>query len=289
MYYNISDIYFQYSAVRFLSDFICPFCKNSLIKEEKQFICPLGHSFDIAKEGYIHLLPVNKMHSKIPGDTKEMVLSRRRFLQSGYYDIFSDKLNEIVISYASDNMRILDAGCGEGFYTHRLKESLSDYKNTSVSAFDISKTAVKYASKHDKDISFAVASVFDIPVSDNSIDILVNIFAPFADSEFLRVLKKGGYLIYAVPSSDHLYGLKAITYESPYYNEVRNTEYDGFEEIRRIPVRDNIVIDNNKLIVDLFTMTPYYFKTSEAGRQKIRACQCLKTPIGFDFLIYRKK
>lgn len=272
-----------------MSDFICPFCKKSLNKEEKAYICVNGHSFDMAKEGYVHLLPVNKMHSKIPGDTKEMVMSRRRFLSSGYYELFSDKLNEIVSSYVRDGAHIIDAGCGEGYYSKRLSESLSSYENINITAFDISKYAVKYAAKSDRKNSYAVASLFDIPTADNTADIFIDIFAPVVISEFLRVLKRGGLFIYAVPSENHLFGLKKIAYEKPYKNEVKDTEYAGFEFVRRIPVRDNITVDNSELINDLFTMTPYYWKTDTAGSARVKECSYLETEIGFDFLIYRKK
>lgn len=273
----------------FLSEFICPFCKNSLINDEKRYYCENGHSFDKAKEGYIHLLPVNKMHSKIPGDTKEMVLSRRRFLQSGLYNIFSDKLNETVLSYVQNGTKIVDCGCGEGFYTKRLRESLSSFENISFSAFDISKFAVKYASKSDKITEYAVASIFDIPIDDKSSDIIINIFAPFAENEFLRILKKDGIMIYAVPSENHLLGLKKIAYDNPYKNEIKETIYEGFELVSRIPVRDNITINDSSLIDDLFTMTPYYWKTDVEGSRRVSQCQSLSTEIGFDFLVYRKK
>lgn len=276
--------------MRFLSDFVCPFCKKSLNKESNHYFCDNGHSFDIAKEGYVHLLPVNKMHSKMPGDSKEMVLSRRRFLQSGYYNVFSDTLNEIVENYIKDGSLILDAGCGEGFYTKRLFDFLNyKYENVRISAFDISKYAVKYASKSDKNSEYAVASIFDIPVKNDSVDIVVNIFAPMVENEFCRVLKRNGILIFAVPSENHLWGLKKIAYKNPYRNEYKESDYEGFEFVRRIPVRDVIVINDSGLIDDLFTMTPYYWKTDVYGSSAVHSAEHLETEIGFDFIIYRKK
>ena len=66
--------------------FCCPLCGGALAREEHRAVCSQGHSFDIARQGYVHLLPVNKMHSKLPGDSREMVESRRRFLEAGYYE-----------------------------------------------------------------------------------------------------------------------------------------------------------------------------------------------------------
>lgn len=272
-----------------MSDFICPFCKEKLRKDENRYICENGHSFDVAKEGYVHLLPVNKMHSKVPGDSKEMVLSRRRFLHSGYYDIFSDKLNEIVLKYALENAFIIDAGCGEGFYTQRLASYLSRFLSVKISGIDISKYAVRYASKSDKSTDYAVASIFEMPFADVSADIVIDIFAPIVESEFYRVLRKRGILIIAVPSEEHLYGLKKIAYSNPYKNEKRDTFYDGFELLERIPVRDSITVSDSLIINDLFTMTPYYLKTGAEDKAKIEKCDRLETEIGFDFLVYRKK
>ena len=83
--------------------FICPICKSKLNIVGKAYSCENNHSFDIAKQGYVNLLPVNKKHSDNPGDSKEMVLSRREFLEGGYYDCFTDKLCEIINSLFSES------------------------------------------------------------------------------------------------------------------------------------------------------------------------------------------
>lgn len=290
MYYNGKNINIQHPELRFLSKFICPFCKSYIKKQDNSYICPNNHCFDIAKEGYIHLLPVNKMHSKIPGDTKDMVSARRSFLDAGYYKPFSDMLNDIIMRYASDKCTVIDAGCGEGYYTGRLKSFL-DSRNTEncISGFDISKFAVKLASKKYKNIEFAVASIFDIPVNDETADIVINIFAPIVEKEFLRILKKSGKLIIAVPGEYHLWGLKQLAYDEPYVNEVKHTEYEGFRFIERVAVEDEIQLDNNEQIQNLFSMTPYYWKTDIEGSNKIKECSYLKTKIHFDFLVYEKE
>lgn len=290
MYYNDKNIIIQHTELRFLSKFICPFCKSFIKREEKTYKCINNHTFDIAKEGYIHLLPVNKMHSKIPGDTKEMVSARRSFLEEGYYKPFSDKLNEIVLKYATDKCCIVDAGCGEGYYTGRVKSVLDEAGiEASVSAFDISKFAVRAAAKKYKDIEFSVASIFDMPFADETADFILNIFAPIVEKEFTRVLKKGGKLIIAVPGEYHLWGLKELVYTEPYVNEVRHTEYEGLRFVERIPVEDEIFIESNGQIQNLFSMTPYYWKTDFDGSNRIKAADELKTKIHFDFLVYEKE
>ncbi|MCR4926241.1 MAG: methyltransferase domain-containing protein [Clostridiales bacterium] len=251
-------------------------------------ICAENHLFDIAKEGYTNLLPSNKMHSKAPGDTKQMIASRRRFLESGYYDIFSSAINEQLIPLFSGNIKLLDVGCGEGYYTSRLKEAFEKNNiKVDVAGFDISKFAVKAASKKYNGIEFAVASAFEIPVKDSFCDCLINVFAPIVPDELRRVIKMGGYMLIAVPTENHLMGLKELVYDEPYKNEVKDTYYEGFDFVKRVSVKENIELNSAELISDLFSMTPYYWKTSVEGSQRVAQASHLSTEIGFDLLIYR--
>lgn len=273
-----------------MSSFICPFCKQSLNKADNRYVCANNHSFDIAKEGYIHLLPVHKMHSKIPGDTKEMVKARSEFLNAGYYRVFSDMLNKLAFKFTPDKAAVADAGCGEGYYTKNLYDYLVRHnRKVNLSAFDISKFAVKAAAKKDKNISFAVASIFDIPIKNETIDLVINIFAPIVDKEFLRILKPKGKLIIAVPGEYHLWELKKLVYDEPYINEYKETDYDGFRFIDRISVKDNISLADGNMVSNLFSMTPYYWKTDKKGSEKVKNCERLNTQIHFDFLIYEKE
>ena len=267
--------------------FACPVCGEKLEKGEKAYRCPNNHSFDIASEGYVHLLRPDEMHSKIPGDDKAMVAARRRFLEAGYYHLFSEKLNELVKQYAGDGSVFLDAGCGEGFYTNHLRDSLTG-NTAEFYGFDISKFAVKAAAKKYKEIAFAVGSMFHIPVVFGAADCVTNIFAPIVPAELNRVLKPGGLLVLAVPGERHLYGLKEILYDSPYENEHKETEYPGFAFLDRVPARGEIHIEGNQNILDLFAMTPYYWKTPREGSERLRTLESLTTPVAFDFILYRK-
>lgn len=276
-----------------MSVFICPICKEALTKTDKVYLCPNNHSYDVSAEGYVHLLPPNKMHAKIPGDNKQMVSSRRDFLATGFYQPFSDKLNELVLtSIANCSVSVVvDAGCGEGYYTARLQEYLTEHlMNAELAGFDISKFAVKAAAKryNKNKIEFAVGSMFDIPVASGSADCLVTVFAPIVPAEFARVIKPGGTLILAVPGERHLYGLKEILYENPYENEYKETTYEGFIFCKRVPVQDEIEIPDSKTIEDLFAMTPYYWKTSVEGSKRLKETKNLHTEIEFDFLVYRR-
>ena len=266
--------------------FICPICKSKLNIQGKSYLCENNHSFDIAKQGYVNLLPVNKKHSDKPGDSKEMVLSRRDFLESGNYDCFTKKLCEIIDSLFPDTQKITiaDCGCGEGYYDGKLEDISPDYD---LFGFDISKEAVRYAAGKYKKCNYAVGSCFNMPLSNESFDLALNIFAPMVESEMARILKKDGYMIYAVPGKSHLMGLKKVLYENTYENEEKHTEYEGFQFVDRVSVKNKITV-NGKMGVNLFRMTPYYFKTELGAEDKILNNNGFTTEIHFDFLIYRK-
>lgn len=270
--------------------FICPICKEQLNKTENSYRCENNHSFDIARQGYVNLLPVNKKHSDNPGDSKDMVLSRREFLESRSYECFSDTINELVAELSADsrNLSILDCGCGEGYYGGRLIEHLDKLKiNYNLFGFDISKEAVRFAAGKYKKASFFVGSCFNMPLENESFDLVINIFAPMVETEFCRVLKKDGYLIYAVPGKNHLMGLKKLLYENVYENEEKHTEYEGFEFVARHSVKNEITVDG-KMGVNLFRMTPYYFKTQPGAEERILKNGGFGTEIHFDFLVYKK-
>ena len=269
----------------------CPLC-GAPLAGDVSLKCARNHSFDRAKEGYWHLLPVQNTRTKAPGDSREMVAARRAFLSAGYYGIFGQALGELCLEYgqpkAGKPLRLLDAGCGEGFYTSALYEK-AKAKNGSVSGVDISKFAVKAAAGKYKGIDFAVASLFHLPCAENRADVLTDVFAPIVPEEFFRVLKPGGVMILAVPGARHLYGMKEVLYKEPYENEEHDTAYDGFEYLGRACVQKFITVNGQENIEALFSMTPYYWKTDVEGGERLRALDVLGTEIKFDFLVYRKK
>ena len=270
--------------------FRCPLCGKSLEKTERVLKCEHGHSFDISAEGYTHLLPPNKMNSKIPGDSKEMAASRSVFLDKGYYEPLLLELERTVLELAEEGTSsVLDCGCGEGYYTANIaKELKSRFPAAKIAGFDISRPSVRRAAKRTKEVEFAVASVFDIPAEDKSFDILLNIFSPLSIGEYRRVLKNGGYYIYVVPAARHLWQLKAAIYDTPYENREEDIPYEGFEHLATRRVRYEADINSSEDIFALFQMTPYYWKTSAKGAEKLKKLQSLSTEVAFDIHIYKK-
>lgn len=273
-----------------MSSFICPVCGEELQSNGKSLFCENKHNFDTAKSGYTNLLLSQAKKEKRHGDDKLMVRSRQAFLDMGYYKPLLDILCETVKKYAVTGCRILDAGCGECWYTANIYDYL--IKNQIIPEMfgvDISKDALSMGAKRCKAIELAVAGVFNLPVKENSCDILLSLFAPFSVEEFGRVLKKGGVIIKVFPLERHLWSLKALVYDEPYENEVSDTVLNGFELIKKREIRETVHLSCNEDIVNVFTMTPYYYKTSAEDQKKLQSVSSLDTEIEFGIIIYRKK
>ena len=240
--------------------FCCPLCAAPLEHGEHQYRCPGGHCFDIAAAGYTHLLPANRKHSKNPGDDKEMVAARSAFLDKGHYAPLRDALCTLVVRETAEltSPVLLDSGCGEGWYTAGLYQALKDAgKAPLVAGIDLSKFALRRAAKRLPQGKFAVASVYHLPLADNTADVITNVFSPLALEEFARVLKPGGVFCYVVPSALHLWEMKEILYPAPYENPVKREDYPGFEWQGAHQVRYTLHLEDPNDIMALFGMTPY--------------------------------
>jgi 23S rRNA (guanine745-N1)-methyltransferase len=267
--------------------FICPKCSEKLIVQDGRAVCKNGHSYDRARGGYYNLLLTSR--GGVHGDNKEMVLARRAFLSAGYYAPLARYLSFLVTEYMPRGGALLDAGAGEGDYTDFIERALFERDGASdVSAFDISKDAVKEIRKKNSRISLAVAGSYHMPICDCSIDCVINTFSPMALEETRRVLKPGGYFIMAIPGEMHLFGLKQAIYDTPYKNVVADTALEGFELIEDEPLDYNIKLKTEEDIKNLFMMTPYAYRTRAEDREKILSLKSLETKIDFRVFVYKK-
>lgn len=271
------------------SFFRCPVCGGALHRQERTYRCLAGHSYDIAKEGYTHLLPPNQKHSAVPGDDKGMAVARREFLSKGYYKPLLNTLCDQIRACTGQDPVILDVGCGEGYYTSGICQALrAAGKEPRMAGTDISKFILRLAAKREKDVEFAVASSYHLPVADEQVDVLLNCFSPLALEEFRRVLKPGGWFLYVVPAAEHLWEMKEVLYDHPYPNEEKETPYEGFVYQTILPVDAVIALENQADIHALFQMTPYYWKTPKAGADRLAALDTLTTRIAFRVHVFRK-
>ena len=176
-----------------MSLFRCPICAQPLEKQPGRYLCPNGHSYDCAAAGYVHLLPVRQKHSKLPGDDKEMVRARKDFLSAGYYRPLCLALEALADQHTGMEPVVVDSGCGEGYYTAGIFNRLTAAgKKPTIAGIDLSKFALRWAAKRQKEIECAVDSADHLPVADRQADLFLNCFSPLALEEFRDCYCVGG-------------------------------------------------------------------------------------------------
>ncbi len=264
-----------------MTKFICPICKEPLTGD-RSLRCSGNHCFDRAKSGYVNLLSGKGGNH---GDPKEMVLARKSFLDKGFYEPLRNNIADTVKAVTENNGTVLDCGCGECYYTDKIAELLPD---AHIMGIDVSKDAVNYGCKRNRELDLAVASVYAMPVADSSVDTAVSVFAPQATEEFIRVLKPEGHLIMAIGGEEHLWSLKKAVYDTPYKNEPADYDLCGFEFIGKKELKYIIDLNSTEDIKNLFSMTPYYHKTSREDIAKLDDLNSLTIEINFEILIYKK-
>ena len=260
---------------------LCPVCQAPLLGDERALVCPLRHSFDLSRRGYVNLL--SGKHAAV-GDNREMIAARRRFLGAGHYAPLSDALFKTASSLAPRHGVYLDAGCGEGYYT----EALGRLADATV-AIDISKDALSLAARRLPKATLAVASAYRLPLADATVSLLSCIFSPLAAEEFRRVLAPGGYLLYVIPDRRHLFEMKSILYDTPYENEVADPALPGFSLLGNEAVAFPLSLTSQEEIADLFAMTPYYYRTPRRGRERLATLDRLEVGAEFRILAYKKE
>lgn len=251
----------------------CPNCKKKLKKVYNSYKCEKNHSFDIAKEGYVNLL----LNKKDSGDNLEMIKSRKTFLEKGFYKPLADELINIIKSIPNNEYNIVDVGCGDGYFTNIINQK---FKQTI--GFDISKDAIKFAAKNYKNITFVVAGGNNLPLADNSVNIILNIFAPHFIDEFVRILKPNSIIIKVTPGRNHLYELKEIIYDEPYQNLEKAIALNVLEN-KSLTYKINCNQDD---LINVFKMTPYYHKTSQKDFEKLFNYKNLILTIDFNIVTY---
>ncbi|MFJ4186031.1 putative RNA methyltransferase [Kitasatospora sp. NPDC089509] len=179
----------------------CPHCAQDLTRHERSLRCPAGHSFDLAKQGYVSLL-AGDAHTGT-GDTAEMVAARADFLAAGHYRPIADALAEAAAAAGADPEGLVaDLGAGTGHYLAHVLEALPGRVGA---ALDISKYALRRAAKAHPRIGAVVCDAWrPLPLRDASTDLMLNVFAPRNGPEIRRVLRPGGTLLLVSPTARHL-------------------------------------------------------------------------------------
>lgn len=259
----------------------CPVCQVDLLHEEKRYACSAGHSFDIARQGYVNLLLSSQRPSKAPGDSAEMIADRRDFLDAGFYQPLRDRiianLDELKNSNTSKPLdhpqRILDLGCGEGYYT----TAFADLSNRQVFALDISKPALAIAARRNQSVTWCVGNSRALPFHDGSLDIVLNIFCRPHETETLRVLRDDGVLLLVGPGPAHLTELREVLYENVIVDDshsLTNALSKGFSLTHTETLNFTFTV-SGAAIGHLARMTPHYWRAPQAGRQRLENLETL--------------
>lgn len=270
----------------------CPFCSLPLSVVGNTFTCANAHSFDIAREGYVNLL-----RKKLPGDTKEMLVARRQFLEQGYYQPLSDQLNELVSAHLSTSApNVLDAGCGEGYYLGRLQQFLAEKQPAMQGEYvgvDISKEAIRLAARRYRECCFVVANLKERFVfADGTLDILLNIFAPHNVEEFARVMVPGALLMLVIPGPAHLLQLRQefhlLNIEEQKQQHVMEQFTQSFKLLTTSTLRYTLHLHNTAL-TQLVMMTPNFWHLSSEVRQAMLGIDELQTEVEFICMLWQRE
>lgn len=255
-------------------------CKERLELDatEAAWRCGNGHGFDVAREGYVNLLITHQRRRREPGDSAAMIRDRRTFLDGGWYQPLHGALQRF-----AGRGPALDAGCGEGYYTRGWPD---------LWAVDISKAAVRLAARRREGAArYAVASVYDLPLHDESIATVVSVFAPLHSPELERVLRDGGRVVTVTPGPRHLEGLASLLFESfdphpaagPFERPGAQTSLRPLDSAR---ISYDLAVDDAAMIAALLGMTPYSWYVDDATRERVRGASSLSTPVDFLVSVY---
>jgi 23S rRNA (guanine745-N1)-methyltransferase len=283
---------------------ICPVCGGNLARVGRTLKCSQAHSFDVSREGYVNLLFTRGKRPKVLGDTRDMLLARREFLDRGHYAPLSDAINRRVAHYLSDPPRqnrgtapicIVEVGCGEGYYVGRLKRHLDDKVGGGDICYfgmDISKEAARLAAKRYGEIRFIVADVKRKALfSDAAVGVALNVFAPRNPVEMARITAPGGMLLVVIPNSDHLESLRARLGLLGIEADKERRVVEQFAETFRVAGTRTLAYDvhlNGQDLIDLVRMTPNYWHTSEEAWDEVKAVESAHTRAGFTLLEFHR-
>lgn len=266
-----------------MTDVICPLCRLALQREARIWHCRNGHSFDVAREGYVNLLPVQHKHSRNPGDDPQMVMARRQFLQAGHYAPLRDAVLALLASLNLSSL--LDIGCGEGYYTGAMTAVAAD-----VTGLDIARPAIRLAAKRFPGITWLVGSGALLPFDDASVDVVCNIFTQLHVEEMHRVLQPDGHVLMVSPAPDHLLSIRTELFDT-----VRSHTPDkflaGFETLFELQTRQELRFTlqlEQQALQQLLQMTPYAWKARPERRIALSERLEYSTEAAFSLMLFKR-
>lgn len=273
----------------------CPVCGRPLTRSGGTFRCGSGHSFDIARDGYVNLLLPRQRHSRNPGYNQAMIAGRREFFATGHYQRLADEIAGLIRSALPPvgNPAVIDAGCGEGYYLRRLRLALAGPEPAArpvLCGLDISRYAVRAAARRDPEGLYAVAGTYQMPVLPGRADVLLSHFSPVSADDFRRVVRPGGTVLIGGPGSGHLYSFKELIYDTPAAHEPSEplAGQEGFEPAGRHQIRYKIALRGPGQVASLLAMTPYYWSAGPETVGRLATVKSLDTEVDVIVHAYRR-
>ncbi|KAA3649282.1 MAG: methyltransferase domain-containing protein [Proteobacteria bacterium] len=262
------------------TDLACPLDGAPLQRDGAAWRCAAGHSYDIASQGYVHLLPVQQKRSRDPGDSKAMVAARRRYLNAGHYQPIAEAVRRATLAgLPASGGSCLDAGCGEGYYLRQLAEA-DDDRPLALLGLDISKWATLAAARQDARPAWVVGSNARLPVLPGTLDRVLCLFGFPVYAEFARVLKPGGVLLQVDAGPDHLRELRQIIYPSLKPERTTDTPTPpGFVRTHSETLRYPLTLAGADTLADLLVMTPHFYRANAEGRARAAALTSLAVTV----------
>lgn len=265
---------FDHKLMDSLKTIRCPICREELSVIGGSLKCQHAHTFDIAASGYVNLLPPGKAGNSHTGDDRNMIKARRAFLETGYYDRISDFAAQCIAEFSfSTDMTILDAGSGDGYHITRIADILSGRLSSAI-GIDASKHGAEIAAKAAKcekreKVSFFAANIFDLPIADSTIDVMISMFAPIPFEEANRVLRDDGILVVIASGRKHLWEMRELLYDTPRESNANIAENSNFSLIASRELSYQFTIAEPDELKALFSMTPFSYKTSVEDASKL--------------------
>ncbi|MCC0649788.1 putative RNA methyltransferase [Clostridioides sp. ZZV15-6598] len=218
--------------------FKCPLCKEDMITIDKNsMVCINNHCFDISKKGYVNLLNSN---TKTIYD-KELFESRHEIYNSKVYDNLTEELKYIIHNYTLDkNINyILDAGCGEGYFSNKLYEDKNINNRCKLIGIDIAKEGISMATRGENEVIWCISDLSNLPFKDNAFGVILNILSPANYKEFTRVLSDDGIIVKIMPESNYLKEIRTNI-----QGNIKNSDYDNKNIVAVFKKHLNVVYEN---------------------------------------------
>ncbi len=293
----------------------CPVCGGDMCRDGASLFCRGGekvHTYDVAREGYVNLLPPGRGRNSRSGDEAAMIRARSAFLSTGAYDAIPENVARAICEnvHVRDGhpLTIIDSGCGEGYHSLKIASSCAEFSGERVMlvGVDASKSGTSHGAKRavaenmsprggvgiDFDsnalVSFVTGNIFSLPVKNESADAVVSMFAPLAWDEMRRVLVGGGVAVVVASGERHLYEMREILYGNVITKKPSVTPPEGFEELAHKLVEYKKTLDGHEVIMSLFGMTPFCYNAPREGVKRLEEVSSLEITIESDIFVFRK-